>query len=64
MEFLFTLDQASTETIAQLLAKALYQKRFFPFYTFNCLAGLDEEGNGVVYGYDAIGSYDKLKYVV
>ena len=55
--------QASSRSIAQLLSTALYSKRFFPFYTFNCLVGLDENGDGSVFGYDAIGSFDRVKYV-
>lgn len=54
----------STQSIANLLSYSLYMKRFFPFYTFNALAGLDENGNGMIYGYDAVGSFDKLPYVV
>ncbi|KAL5284582.1 PSMB1 family protein [Megaselia abdita] len=52
----------STNAIAQLISVMMYNKRFFPYYVSNVLAGLDEEGNGVVYSYDPIGHCEKTTY--
>ena len=49
----------STDAIAAMLAKILYEKRFFPFYAFNIVAGVSSTGEHVLYSYDAVGSYEK-----
>ena len=52
--------EPNSPSIAKLLSNILYQRRFMPYYTFNLLCGFDDKGEGVIYGYDAIGSFDTI----
>ncbi|XP_027021440.1 proteasome subunit beta type-1 [Tachysurus fulvidraco] len=48
--------------IAAMLSTILYGRRFFPYYVYNIIGGLDEQGRGAVYSFDPVGSYQRDAY--
>ncbi|CAE6511463.1 unnamed protein product [Rhizoctonia solani] len=34
-------------------------ERFFPYYVYNILSGIEEDGTGAVYSFDPVGSYER-----
>ena len=54
----------NASSAARLAANTLYSKRFFPYYVNLIVAGLDQDGKGVVYTYDPVGCCCPVKYDV
>jgi 20S proteasome subunit beta 6 len=54
--------QMGASALAQMLSNTLYFKRFFPYYAFCLVAGIDGDGRGCVYTFDAIGSKERTGY--
>ncbi|CAN2391664.1 beta [Pristimantis euphronides] len=52
----------TSSAIAAMLSTILYSRRFFPYYVYNIIGGLDEEGKGAVYSFDPVGSYQRDGY--
>jgi len=52
----------TANAIAAMLSTMLYYRRFFPYYTYNIIGGLDENGRGCVYSFDPVGSYQREEY--
>ncbi|KAF8477968.1 nucleophile aminohydrolase [Russula ochroleuca] len=46
-------------SIARLIQTMLYAQRFFPYYVYNILGGIEEDGTGAVYSFDPVGSYER-----
>ena len=49
----------TVKACAQRLATILYQKRFFPYSVQAILGGMDDKGEGALYSYDPVGSYER-----
>ncbi|RUS22977.1 nucleophile aminohydrolase [Endogone sp. FLAS-F59071] len=54
--------EMSCPALAQLLSITLYQKRYFPYYSFCMLGGLDLEGKGAVFSFDPVGCFERESY--
>jgi len=54
--------EPSIDAIGYLVQQTLYSKRFFPYYCWVILAGVDSEGKGVVFEYDPVGTIERLNY--
>ncbi|WOO78569.1 Proteasome subunit beta type-6 [Vanrija pseudolonga] len=51
--------QMGIKAIARLIQTMLYAKRMFPYYVYNILGGIEEDGTGAVYSFDPVGSYER-----
>ena len=48
------------ESLAQVLSIVLYKRKALPYFSFSTLGGIDGDGHGAVYKFDAIGSFERV----
>jgi len=53
----------SPPAIAQMVSTILYGQRFFPYYVYNIVAGMDDEGKGALFSYDPVGCVERVKCI-
>ena len=56
--------EISTESLAHCVSNVLYSRRFFPYYVNILVAGMGRNGEGLLYGYDPVGTIECHKYDV
>ena len=54
--------ELSTESLAHSVSNILYSKRFFPYEVNILVAGIGQNGQGLLYGYDPVGCIESLHY--
>ncbi|KTW27093.1 hypothetical protein T552_02585 [Pneumocystis carinii B80] len=52
----------SVRSAARLIQMILYNRRFFPYYIYMLIVGIDENGKGAIFTFDPIGSYERVSY--
>jgi len=53
----------SVEACSNLLSAIMYGRRMFPYFTFSVLGGVDRQGRGALFRYDAVGSFERVRAV-
>jgi 20S proteasome subunit beta 6 len=48
------------DSLAQVLSMVLYQRKALPYFSFSTLGGIDNDGHGAIYKFDAIGSFERV----
>ncbi|OHT07578.1 Family T1, proteasome beta subunit, threonine peptidase [Tritrichomonas foetus] len=54
--------EMSTESLALCVSNILYSKRFFPYYINILVGGIGLKDEGLLYGYDPVGTLECLNY--
>lgn len=50
--------------IARLIQTMLYSRRFFPYYVYNILGGIEDDGEFFLYTFTTLNKIDTLCYIV
>lgn len=54
-----THKDMTPDSLAQVTSNKLYSRRFFPFYSFNLICGVDPStGRGKLFSFDPVGSFE------
>lgn len=56
-------EDMAADNVAEMLARTLYGRRFFPYYAWTIVGGIDSKGAGALYSYDPVGCIEEIDYI-